>query len=435
MAGHMNLSDLISRSPVSSMSMVSFGRRDASPSPVPDDEQPCSETLLNFRPSACPFHLLDHFQRPTAVSMGAQLGGMFFLAECGLNEETSDGPPITHLTCYRRNLFQVSGSITLSQSLKYIVTDQGLRVPITGHELVISASESVEGNAVKLISIPWKSSTTASGSEDPKAEAEPDVIPIEFPVTQTADTSYVAIPFSWNRLQFRIATANNGRRKELQQYFVVRLRLNVILPNGARVGVCDAHSDQIVVRGRSPRNFVTGQHPRKEYAIGGSARRMARHTPSSSISTSTSSSQKSESPATNPLDGLRIGSSAGFQMPSLALAPLHQLENPVSQSPYIYESYAGTNGYTNWAENSGYREYPVSTTPGGSLFSPMAEMALKHSSDTSAGYTSSVSPVSLPAVTGSGYPSMAQQYAYSTATGADNISGYAYAPQSKREWS
>ena len=124
------------------------------------------------------------------------------------------------------------------------------------------------------------------------------------------DSDYVNFPISWKRLQFRIATANNGRRKELQQHFVVRLKVVAILSNGAKVPVCEVHSGAIIVRGRSPRNFQS----RKDMPIsgtGGSIRKA--HPPHQPTRTSTGEThQTNHSTAQNtpgtskPMDTLQL---------------------------------------------------------------------------------------------------------------------------------
>ena len=86
-----------------------------SPSPgLEGQEQPCSDHLLRFKSSVQAFPLLDHYGRETSASIAAELGGMFFLAESGLGDEESSKAPATYLTCYRRNLFQVTGSVIIS---------------------------------------------------------------------------------------------------------------------------------------------------------------------------------------------------------------------------------------------------------------------------------------------------------------------------------
>lgn len=188
--------------------------------------------------------------------MSAQLHGMFFLAESPWPAVSGEVAPLTELTCYRRNLFQVTGNVTLPRTTRYVMNEHGEQLPIASQELVISATESVEQNSVKIISVPWK--TPASGapaSTEDKAEKEPTTVALDLMNGQDIDGDYISLPFAWKRLQFRIATANNGRRKELQQHFVVHLQVIATLEDGSKVPLCEIHSGPIIVRGRSPRNF------------------------------------------------------------------------------------------------------------------------------------------------------------------------------------
>lgn len=247
--------------------------------------------LLSFHLPTYNFTLLDYSLRRTSLSLTAQLHGMFFMAESPSSvADTNVSPP--ELTCYRRNLFQITGSITLPRTLRYILTDQGDRIPILAQELSISATESVEGHPVKLISVPWKTpaSNTIISPED-KVEKEPTSIPLDTMSNQDMDADYATFPIAWKRLQFRIATANNGRRKELQQHFVVRLKVVATLTTGAKVSICEAKSGAIIVRGRSPRNFQA----RKDFPVGGTAgnNRKSMLPPASNRNSSESAAQKS----------------------------------------------------------------------------------------------------------------------------------------------
>lgn len=220
--------------------------------------------LLSFNLPIYNFELLNWSLQRTALSLTAQLHGMFFMAESPNSADTS--APSTELTCYRRNLFQITGSITLPRTLRYIVTE-GNRIPIVTQELTISATESAEGHHVKLISVPWKTpAVNVSSTPEEKTEKEPTSIPLDTMSNQDMDADYATFPFAWKRLQFRIATANNGRRKELQQHFVVRLKVVATLSTGTKIPICEARSGAIIVRGRSPRNF----QQRKDFPVGNS---------------------------------------------------------------------------------------------------------------------------------------------------------------------
>lgn len=235
-----------------------------SPSVDRDDE------LLSFQPTPYNFPLLDSSLRPTSVPFNARLHGMFFMADPLNTLDLFPQMTTPELTCYRRNLFQVTGSITIPRNLHYIVTDRGERIPIVAQELTISATESVEGGTVKLISVPWKTPINSPPIPlEEKTEKEPISIPLDLMSHHDPDPDYVTYPIAWKRLQFRIATANNGRRKELQQHFVARLKLMATLSTGDRVAIAEARSAAIIVRGRSPRNFERRKdHPVGERATG-----------------------------------------------------------------------------------------------------------------------------------------------------------------------
>ncbi|KAF2487972.1 hypothetical protein BDY17DRAFT_243607 [Neohortaea acidophila] len=225
----------------------------------PDPETPSIDRdnkLLGFSLPSLDYALLDYTYRRTTISMSAQLHGMFFLAESPWAAAGDAQQSPTELTCYRRNLFQVTGEVTLPRTLRYIMTEQGDQIPVVSQELVITATESTEGNAVKIISVPWKtpSNPTAPTSEE-KVEREPPAIPLDLMNVQELDSDFATFPFQWKRLQFRIATANNGRRKELQQHFVIRLKVMATLATGGKIPVCEIQSGAVIVRGRSPRNF------------------------------------------------------------------------------------------------------------------------------------------------------------------------------------
>jgi hypothetical protein len=248
--------------------------------------------LLLFSPPELPYTLLDFAYRRTSISLTAQLHGMFFLAEPVWPAAEKTTAPVNELTCYRRNLFQISGSLTLPRGLRYILTEQGEQIPIIGQELTVMATESVEGNPVKLISVPWKTPATGTPAVEDKTEKEPTSMPIDLASGQDVDQDFVSFPVSWKRLQFRIATANNGRRKELQQHFVVRVKVMSTLANGARIPLCEVRSNAIIVRGRSPRNFQS----RKDLPISGSGApgRRTHHLLAQPSKTSTGDGHKAE---------------------------------------------------------------------------------------------------------------------------------------------
>ena len=292
------------------------------------------DKLLSFRLPTYNFTLLDYSLRRTSLSLQAQLHGMFFMAEPS-NDSITDATTNAELTCYRRNLFQVTGSITVPRTMRYIMTDQGDRIPIIGQELTISATESVEGHPVKLISVPWKTpaSNTGTTPED-KGEKEPTSIQLDTMSNQDMDADYATFPIAWKRLQFRIATANNGRRKELQQHFVVRLKVVATLSSGARVSLCEAASGAIIVRGRSPRNF----QQRKDMPVGrdsGGSRKASSHPTSLKRNTSDDSQNAVTNTGAERRSPVEIASGFNFNIDSATPPDHSSITNNTNNTPLL----------------------------------------------------------------------------------------------------
>ncbi|KAF5879342.1 putative ndt80 like dna-binding family protein [Botrytis fragariae] len=247
-------------------------REDLSEHPKPNISQ--DHRLLSFSKRQPKHTIVDQHGRIQQLDLSAQIHGMFFLSE--MTTPTGEGVIVQpELTCYRRNLFQISGSVTTPRGALSVITERGERIPILSLEVTISATESVDGHSVKLIVIPWKTPPPNSPEVTPGQEQEPSPIPL-LPFDDGApDTNneFAVYPIAYRRLQFRIATANNGRRRELQQHFTLHLNVVGTLGNNTKINVCETATAPIVVRGRSPRNFQA----RKEIALVGSSASRAKH--------------------------------------------------------------------------------------------------------------------------------------------------------------
>ncbi|OTA82233.1 hypothetical protein M434DRAFT_37218 [Hypoxylon sp. CO27-5] len=216
----------------------------------PDDK------LLSFSATAVKATPLDDaLGAYSEVNMSAELYGMFFVAEDVFGGE-STGRPL-ELTCYRRNLWQCSGQITMPRHCTQVMNEQGRAIPIIEFYASISAKESIEGKSTEIISIPWKSSNPALGEgQETKVASAPPKIALDLSGGQEVDGHRVSIPVSWKRLQFKSATANNGRRKGLQQHYVVQISLLGKMKTGGEfMKIAEIQSGPVIVRGRSPRNF------------------------------------------------------------------------------------------------------------------------------------------------------------------------------------
>ncbi|KKA27374.1 hypothetical protein TD95_000503 [Thielaviopsis punctulata] len=226
------------------------------------------QKLLSFKRNPDKHTIVDQHGRIHTLDMNAQLHGMFFLSE--MPTTASDGTQLqAELTCYRRNLFQISGSLICPRGQLNVVTDSGETVPVSNMEVTISAIESVDGNAVRLIVIPWKTPPPNTPEVAQTPDQEPPTLPL-IPFQDEGNEGegeFAVYPIGWRRLQFRIATANNGRRKELQQHFVLHLKVIATLANGTKAPLAECITSPIVVRGRSPRNFQA----RKEIPLLGSS--------------------------------------------------------------------------------------------------------------------------------------------------------------------
>ncbi|KAM6513886.1 heterokaryon incompatibility protein, variant 2 [Fusarium falciforme] len=224
--------------------------------------------LLAFKRTQDKHTIVDQQGRMQQLELSAQLRGMFFVSE--MPTSAADGSlRQPELTCYRRNLFHISGSLVTPRGRLSVITESGETVAVSSMEVTISAIESVDGNPVRLIVIPWKTPPPNSPETNQNPDQEPQSLPlVPFQDDGTeAEGEYAVYPIGWRRLQFRIATANNGRRKELQQHFVLHLKVVGTLANGTKVALTESTTAPIVVRGRSPRSFQA----RKEIPLLGSS--------------------------------------------------------------------------------------------------------------------------------------------------------------------
>lgn len=222
--------------------------------------------------------MVDDTGKFSEMNMSAELYGMFFVAEDVFGGENSGRP--LELTCYRRNLWQCSGQVTLPRVVTNIIDDQGRHVPIVELSASITAVESIEGKVTEIISIPWKSSNPQLG-EDAKVASAPPILSLDLSCGQELDANRVSLPVSWKRLQFKHATANNGRRKGLQQHYVVLINLLGKTKSGEMIKVAEIQSGPVIVRGRSPRNFDS----RKDVPLTGEKRIERKNTASSDSAT------------------------------------------------------------------------------------------------------------------------------------------------------
>lgn len=164
------------------------------------------QKLLSFRKVQDKHTIVDQHGRIQQLELTAQLHGMFFLSE--MPTSTGEGSMLQpELTCYRRNLFQISGSlVTPRGQLSVVLADSAETVAVTNTEVTISAIESVDGHPVRLIVIPWKTPPPNSQELPQTADQEPPALPL-IPFTdegQEIEGELAMYPIGWRRLQFRM---------------------------------------------------------------------------------------------------------------------------------------------------------------------------------------------------------------------------------------
>jgi hypothetical protein len=161
--------------------------------------------LLAFKRTQDKHTIVDQQGRMQQLELSAQLRGMFFVSEMPTSAaDVSLRQP--ELTCYRRNLLQISGSLVTPRGRLSVITESCETVAVSSMEVTISAIESVDGNPVRLIVIPWKTPPPNSPETNQNPDQEPQslpLVPLQDDGTE-AEGEYAVYPIGWRRLQFRM---------------------------------------------------------------------------------------------------------------------------------------------------------------------------------------------------------------------------------------
>jgi hypothetical protein len=148
-------------------------------------------------------------------------------------------------TCYRRNYFQLSSAFEFSDKISDIknVTVFGKRIS----NFMISLRARDREKEIILVQHTTKREKGNALTPD-KLSIEPGGDPFRY--TTVGSKAIV----TYERVQFKSATPNNGKRKAPQVYFNLIVDLYAVV-DGSLVLICYCESSRLIVRGRSPAHY------------------------------------------------------------------------------------------------------------------------------------------------------------------------------------
>ncbi|PVU91523.1 hypothetical protein BB561_004362 [Smittium simulii] len=170
-------------------------------------------------------------------------------------------------TCYRRNYFQINTCFRLfnfkgfNQKNEIENTDLPLFIMNSADKsflkikrFFISISAFIDNDLAKKIELIMHTS---------KRDKGPQIFPIPQSIqpggnlqsTNITNTGLNKNVICFERLQFKTATANNGKRRAAQQYYKLVLNILADCGDGDKIPVASVSSAKLVVRGRSPGHY------------------------------------------------------------------------------------------------------------------------------------------------------------------------------------
>lgn len=165
-------------------------------------------------------------------------------------------------TCYRRNYFQVSSVFSVhgfnhyysvNEPHVFVKTDEeGILQPVQRFLLGVSARVANSEKEIELI------------QHTPKRDKGPQFKPEPKPIAPGGNLTMSSVANNQNivtfeRVQFKTATANNGKRRAAQQYYICVIELFAETDRGQTVKIASCQSAPLVVRGRSPGHYADNQ--------------------------------------------------------------------------------------------------------------------------------------------------------------------------------
>jgi hypothetical protein len=151
--------------------------------------------------------------------------------------------------CYRRNYFQLSASYSLEREDSLTVILDGRQVDVINFNVAIHARVDSGNKEIGLVQ------HTAKRDKGPQLTPSPKTLqPGGDPFAYMDENNHNRVA-TFERIQFKSATANNGKRRAAQQFFYVIVELNALTEKG-EVLIGQSQSVPLIVRGRSPSHYT-----------------------------------------------------------------------------------------------------------------------------------------------------------------------------------
>ncbi|KAI9142842.1 hypothetical protein BKA69DRAFT_1064980 [Paraphysoderma sedebokerense] len=161
-------------------------------------------------------------------------------------------------TCYRRNYFQVSACFSSTSNPPAVEVETPCLLEVAPGQFKV-ATEFMIGLTSQVLATEKKVELiqhTTKRDKGPQLIPSPRTCLPGGVLNTVPGLSFTQNVVTFERLQFKSATANNGKRRAAQQYFIVVVELWARLDDGTSAKVATTTSSPLVVRGRSPGHYA-----------------------------------------------------------------------------------------------------------------------------------------------------------------------------------
>ncbi|KAF0520878.1 p53-like transcription factor [Gigaspora margarita] len=161
-------------------------------------------------------------------------------------------------TCYRRNYFQISSAFSILSTTHHTMNESDIPCLLEVDGQFHNISQFLLGITARVSNSDKKIELV---QHTPKRDKGPQMVPVPKPIRPGGNLNLSSVGSNSNivtfeRIQFKTATANNGKRRAAQQYYVVMVDLYAQTENGEQIRVATSTSAPLVVRGRSPGHYA-----------------------------------------------------------------------------------------------------------------------------------------------------------------------------------